>query len=74
MGKKILHVVNISFVIPYYLGDQIDYFNSKGHSIIIGCSPSEDFFEDSKKKPFTPLTLGIKRSFAMRKDVIAIFK
>lgn len=74
MGKKILHVVNISFVIPYYLGEQIDYFNSKGHSIIIGCSPSEDFFEYSKKKPFTPLSLEIKRSFAIIKDVIAIFK
>jgi glycosyltransferase involved in cell wall biosynthesis len=74
MGKKILHVVNISFVIPYYLGEQIDYFNSKGHSIIIACSPSEDFFEYSIKKSFTPLPLEIKRSFSIINDLIAIFK
>ena len=74
MGKKILHVVNISFVIPYYLGEQIDYFNSKGHSIIIACSPSKDFFEYSNKKSFTPLPLEIKRSFSIIKDLVAIFK
>jgi len=74
MGKKILHVVNISFVIPYYLGEQIDYFNSKGHTIIIACSPSEDFFDYSNKKSFTPLPLEIKRSFSIIKDLVAIFK
>ena len=74
MGKNILHVVNISFVIPYYLGEQIDYFNNKGHSIIIACSPSKDFFEYSSKRPFTPLPVEIKRSFSIIKDLIAIFK
>ncbi|MDC1393459.1 glycosyltransferase family 4 protein [Flavobacteriaceae bacterium] len=74
MGKKILHVVNISFVIPYYLGEQIDYFNSKGHTIIIACSPSEDFFDYSNKKSFTPFPLDIKRSFSIIKDLVAIFK
>ena len=28
---KILHVVNISFVIPYFLGNQLKWFEKKGY-------------------------------------------
>ena len=28
---KILHVVNISFVIPYFLGKQLNWFSEKGN-------------------------------------------
>ena len=73
MGKKILHVVNISFVIPFYLGDQIDFFKSKGHSISIACTPSLDFFEYAKQKGFTPVPIDVVRSFSVIKDLKAIF-
>ena len=73
MGKKILHVVNISFVIPFYLGDQIDFFKSKGHSISIACTPSLDFFEYAKQKAFTPVPIDVVRSFSVIKDLKAIF-
>ena len=73
MGKKILHVVNISFVIPFYLGDQIDFFKSKGHSILIACTPSLDFFEYAKQKAFTPVPINVVRSFSVIKDLKAIF-
>ena len=73
MGKKILHVVNISFVIPFYLGDQIDFFKSKGHSISIACTPSLDFFEYAKQKSFTPVPINVVRSFSVIKDLKAIF-
>jgi glycosyltransferase involved in cell wall biosynthesis len=73
MGKKILHVVNISFVIPFYLGDQIDFFKSKGHSISIACTPSLDFFEYAKQKAFTPVPINVVRSFSVIKDLKAIF-
>ena len=73
MGKKILHVVNISYVIPFYLGDQIDFFKSKGHSISIACSPSSDFFEYANLKGFTPVPINVVRSFSIIKDLKAIF-
>lgn len=28
--SNLLHVVNISFVIPYFLGKQLNYFTEKG--------------------------------------------
>ena len=32
---NILHVVNISFVIPYFLGNQLSYFNKKAIKSIL---------------------------------------
>ena len=44
---KILHTVNIPFVIPFILGDQISYFSTKGYEIQIACSSGEnlDFYK-----------------------------
>lgn len=71
---KCLHVVNISFVIPYYLGDQLNYFKSKGFSFDIACSPSDHLIEISKTLPFTPLAIPITRNFNILNDFIAIKK
>lgn len=72
MGKKILHVVNISYVIPYYLGGQIQYFQQKGHHISIACTPSAHFFSLTKKMHFTPISLQVARSFSIFKDLQSI--
>ena len=39
---NILHVVNISFVIPYFLGKQLLFFTRNGYKEYIICSPSEE--------------------------------
>lgn len=39
---NILHVVNIYFVIPYFLGDQLLFFREKGYKEYIICSPSDE--------------------------------
>jgi glycosyltransferase involved in cell wall biosynthesis len=45
MTSKVLHVVNIAFVLPYYIGAQFDYFRKKGLEQHIVCSPS-DFLDE----------------------------
>jgi glycosyltransferase involved in cell wall biosynthesis len=56
---NILHVVNVSFVLPYYLGNQIDYFQKKGDKIFIACSFSTELvdFCDSKNVEFIPIPI-----------------
>ena len=34
---NLLHVVNIYFTIPYFLGEQLSYFQDKGYNIYIIC-------------------------------------
>lgn len=72
MPSKILHVVNISFVLPYYIGDQIDHFNSLGFDIHIACSPSKHFDAYCSEKVFKPFTLEIKREFSIFSDIKSI--
>jgi glycosyltransferase involved in cell wall biosynthesis len=71
---NILHVVNVSFVLPYYLGDQIDYFKEKGDSIFIACSPSQNLndFCEKKKIPFVPIP--VIRGINPISDIYAIIK
>jgi len=71
---KILHVVNIPFVIPYYLGNQIPFFTSKGHSVFIACSPHEKLKEYSQKWGFNSLSVHIKRNISPIDDLLAILK
>lgn len=72
--KKILHVVNIAFVIPYYFGDQINYFDKQGHVIYIACSKSENFLHYSKKWKFIPFQLNISRKFSPLQDFFSVLK
>lgn len=67
--KRILHVVNIYFVIPYFLGDQLIYFTKRGYKEYIICSPSEEIYEYSKSHnfnykeiPILPIYLILERS------------
>ena len=47
---NILHVVNIYFVLPYFIGDQFTYFKERGYRMNVVCSPSE-YLADYAKKP-----------------------
>jgi glycosyltransferase involved in cell wall biosynthesis len=74
LRNKILHVVNISFVLPYYLGDQITYFCDKNFSISIACSDSIDFFKFCNEHKANPIPLKITRKFDLFNDIKSIFK
>lgn len=70
--KSILHIVNISFVIPYFLGEQLSYFKSKGYQVHIACTYSDELLEFSKKYGFKYLAIDILRKISIGKDIKAV--
>lgn len=68
MGKNILHVVNIYFVIPFFIGDQFKYFSEKGYHMNVVCSPSEYIAEYASKQGFDYLESDVCRSISLKKD------
>ena len=69
---NILHVVNVSFVLPYFLGDQLDYFINKGHTIHVACTPSEHLDDYAKLKGFKKVELNISRKFNFLQDITSL--
>lgn len=71
---RVLHVVNVSFVLPYFIGDQLDYFKKFGVDFVIVCSPSNDLEEFSRLKdvPFYPL--DIQRRISPIVDFVSLIK
>lgn len=69
---NILHVVNISFVIPYFLGKQMNWFSEKGYKEYIICSPSEELEKFSKRYSFEYKTIEVLRKISIGKDLKAV--
>lgn len=69
---NILHVVNISFVIPYFLGKQLSYFKNIGYQVHIACTYSDELLEFSKKYGFKYLAIDILRKISIGKDIKAV--
>ncbi len=72
MTKRILHVVNISFVLPYYIGEQFDNFQTLGIKTYVACTPSNHLQEYSVQKNFTPISVNIFREINPIADFKAI--
>lgn len=70
--KNILHVVNIYFVLPYFLGEQLDYFREKGYNEHIICSPAKELNPYSIEKRFSFKEIPITRSYSVFKDIKAV--
>lgn len=70
---KILHVVNISFVIPYFLGNQLNWFSEKGYEEYVICSPSGDLEKMSEKYHFNYHIIDIIRRISLWRDIKAIY-
>ncbi|WP_406630835.1 glycosyltransferase, partial [Ornithobacterium rhinotracheale] len=74
MRKNILHVVNIFFTVPYFLGDQLKHFNDKGFEEHVICTHSKELKEYSEKKRFRYKEIHIPREISPVKDILAIYK
>lgn len=74
VNKKVLHVVNISFVLPYYIGDQFDYFKQQGVEFYVACQPSAHFSQYANIKGFQPFSVNIVRKISIVEDVKAVYK
>lgn len=72
-NKKVLHVVNISFVLPYFIGDQFDFFSKKGITFHVACQPSKHFTEYATEKNFIPVGANVLREINFIEDLKAIF-
>lgn len=70
---KILHTVNIPFVIPFILGDQITYFTGKGHEIHVACSTGGNLETYRTKWNFKLLNIVISRKISLLQDLVSIF-
>lgn len=71
--QKILHVVNISFVLPYYIGDQFDYFREKDYDLFVACTPSEHLFSYGQEKGFKTFGVHILRAINPVADIKSIW-
>lgn len=70
--KNVLHVVNVYFVIPYFLGDQLIHFFKKGYKEYIICSPSEEIKQYSNSHHFFYKEVPVLRKISLFKDVEAV--
>lgn len=71
---KILHIVNISFVIPFFLGKQLNYFVEKGYEEHVICSNSEELYKLSKQYNFYCKAIEIERKISIIHDIKAVIK
>ncbi len=69
---NILHVVNIYFVLPYFIGDQFQYFKDKGYNLNVVCSPSEYLADYAKEQGFDYIETPVNRSISVKEDFITI--
>lgn len=70
--KNILHVVNIYFVIPFFIGGQFKYFSKKGFKMHVACSESEYLDDYAKEQGFEYLVTPVNRSFSYKEDIKSI--
>lgn len=70
--KHILHVVNIYFVIPYFIGDQFKYFKNKGYEMFVACSPSAYLEGYARQQGFSYVEIPVNRRFTFLQDLGAI--
>ena len=72
--NNILHVVNISFVIPYFLGKQLLFFEERGYKEYIICSPSIELELLSKNLDFKFKEVPILRKISLFSDLKALLR
>ncbi|MGI6223218.1 MAG: glycosyltransferase [Prevotella sp.] len=70
--KHILHVVNIYFVLPYFIGGQFRHFANKGYKMFAACSKSEYLENYAKENGFQYLETPVCRSVSISNDLKSI--
>ncbi len=70
--NKVLHVVNVSFVLPYFIGDQFTYLSEKGFEFHVGCTPSDHLIKLSHEMKFKIVEINIVREINIIEDIRSI--
>lgn len=71
---NILHVVNIYFVLPYFIGDQFTYFKERGYQLNVVCSPSDYLADYAMKQGFDYIETPVNRSISIKQDLASIWR
>lgn len=71
---NILHVVNVAFTIPYFLGNQLCFFSSKDYKEYIICSPSVELKKFSEQYNFKYAEILIAKKISIYQDIKAIIQ
>lgn len=71
---NILHVVNIYFVLPYFIGGQFKYFAGLGHKMHVICSKSEHLEKYAKEQGFEYMETPINRSISIKDDLVSLWR
>lgn len=69
---RVLHVVTISFTLPYFIGNQFKYFKEKGVDYFVVASPSSHFLAYADEMSFKPFPIIISRTFSPIQDFKSI--
>lgn len=71
---NILHVINISFVLRHFIGDQFFYFPPKGYKLFVACSPDEGLPKMAEYYHFEYLATPVARKISIISDLKSIFR
>lgn len=66
---RVLNIVNIGYVIPYFFGDQFSYLSKKNIKSYVACIDDEDFNYYIKKYNLNFLKIPIRRSISIIDDI-----
>lgn len=72
--KKVLHIVNIPFVLPYFLGDQINFLLDNKIIPTIACSKSSKLDEFVKLYNIEKFEVDVVRRIDVVTDLKSVFK
>lgn len=75
MSKRVLHVINASFVTSYFFGEQFKYLKLKtGNIYYLACTPSDEHTNLASKLDYIPVNIPITRSINPLIDLKSIIK
>lgn len=70
---RVLHVVTVSFSLPYFIGSQFSFFKEKGIDFFVVASPSSHFLTYADKMAFKPFPVIISRTISPLQDFKSIW-
>jgi len=72
--KKVLHVINVSFVINHFFGNQFSHFSNKGYDFTLACTEDEYLYRQAKSKGFSVFPVSVLKAISPIQDCMSILK
>ncbi|RKE45406.1 glycosyltransferase family 4 protein [Sphingobacterium detergens] len=72
--KKILHVINVSFVVNHFFGNQFSHFSKKGYDFTVACTEDEYLYKQAKEKGFKVFPVAVLKAISPLQDALSILR